>query len=391
MMRTRSALFITATLLLVCASQASAQDPRTWVSGNPSFGDDANPCTRDQPCKTFSGAISKTEAGGAINAIDSGPFGAVTITKAITIDVSNVEGGVFNSGGTGVIVNAGVTDAVVLRGLDIYGTNSPPTAPCGYGGVSGIRVIKAGSVRIENTRIGRQQKAIEVVPTSDAKVIVNRVEIADNCLNGIIAAPAGAGTAALSVQDSTISNSGTALSVATGATAWLSDSMLVGNALGYQTVGTGVINDFGDNQLVANTVDGTATNHVVPAPPAGPAGADGVAGAPGVAGVAGPAGEPALTLLLATSSSRRSVRAGSPVTVRFAATVAASSTLTISRAGKTLRTLRFASRAGSNAVRWNGRIGKARSPAGAYRLVLTATGADGQTATRTIALTVKRR
>jgi hypothetical protein len=391
--RSRSALFITAALLLVCTSQASAQEPRTWVSG-PNTGDDVNPCTRVQPCRTFAGAISKTEAGGEINATESGAFGAVTITKAITIDVSNVEGGTVNSGSVGVIVNAGVTDAVVLRGLDIYGTNSPATPPCGYGGTSGIRVIKAGSVRIENSRIGRQQKAIEVVPTNDAQVIVNHVEIADNCLNGIIAAPAGAGTAALTVQDSTISNSGTALSVASGGTAWLSDSMLFGNALGYETVGTGVINDFGDNQLVANTVDGTATNNVAPAPPAGPAGADGVAGAPGVAGVGGvtgPAGEPALKLLLATSSSRRSVRTGSPVTVRFAATAAASSTLTISRAGKTLRTVRFASRAGSNAVRWNGRIGNARSTPGAYRLVVKAIGADGQTATAAVALTVKRR
>ncbi len=62
---------------------AQAQASRTWVSG---VGDDANPCSRTAPCKTFAGAISKTAAGGEIDALDPGGFGAVTITKAITID-----------------------------------------------------------------------------------------------------------------------------------------------------------------------------------------------------------------------------------------------------------------------------------------------------------------
>src|SRR5689334_6064900 len=59
----------------VIASQpAHAQATRTWVSG---VGDDANPCSRTAPCKTFPGAISKTAAGGEINCLDSGGFGVV--------------------------------------------------------------------------------------------------------------------------------------------------------------------------------------------------------------------------------------------------------------------------------------------------------------------------
>lgn len=56
------------------------QASRTWVSG---VGDDANPCSRTAPCKTFAGAISKTAAGGEIDALDPAGYGAVTITKAI--------------------------------------------------------------------------------------------------------------------------------------------------------------------------------------------------------------------------------------------------------------------------------------------------------------------
>src|SRR5438046_8447813 len=101
------------------ASSAYAQATRTWVSG---VGDDANPCSRTAPCKTFAGAISKTAAGGEIDCLDPGGFGAVTITKSITIDCGTNAGGILNAGTNGVIVNAGTSDKVVLRNLVIQGT-----------------------------------------------------------------------------------------------------------------------------------------------------------------------------------------------------------------------------------------------------------------------------
>src|SRR5204863_4479169 len=61
-----------ATVLSLGAGAAQAQATRTWVSG---VGDDANPCSRTAPCKTFPGAISKTAAGGEINCLDPGGFG----------------------------------------------------------------------------------------------------------------------------------------------------------------------------------------------------------------------------------------------------------------------------------------------------------------------------
>src|ERR1700736_975208 len=85
---------------------ANAQATRTWVSG---VGDDANPCSRTAPCKTFAGAISKTAAGGEINVLDPGGFGAVTITKSISI-TSGFEAGVLASASNGIIVNVLSTD-----------------------------------------------------------------------------------------------------------------------------------------------------------------------------------------------------------------------------------------------------------------------------------------
>src|SRR5437868_9407499 len=120
MNKTRFTLNLLATfvLTLTIASIGQAQATRTWVSG---VGDDANPCSRTAPCKTFAGAISKTAASGEINCIDPGGFGAVTITKSITISCEGVTAGVLASFTNGITVNVTSTDIVYLRGLDIEG------------------------------------------------------------------------------------------------------------------------------------------------------------------------------------------------------------------------------------------------------------------------------
>jgi glycosyltransferase involved in cell wall biosynthesis len=102
---------------MVFGGAAQAQATRTWVSG---VGDDANPCSRTAPCKTFAGAISKTAGAGIINCIDAAGFGAVTITKSITIDCRNTNAGIVVSGTNGI--NIPTANIIVnLRGLDIEG------------------------------------------------------------------------------------------------------------------------------------------------------------------------------------------------------------------------------------------------------------------------------
>src|SRR6202007_1030030 len=94
---------ICAVTMLLSAAPAYAQATRTWVSG---VGDDANPCSRTAPCKTFAGAISKTAPAGEINCLDPGGFGAVTITKAMTISCEVGTAGVLVSGTNGIVVQA---------------------------------------------------------------------------------------------------------------------------------------------------------------------------------------------------------------------------------------------------------------------------------------------
>src|SRR5437016_12635455 len=110
-----------ATIVLTAgfATAAHAQATRTWVSG---VGNDANPCSRTAPCKTFAGAISKTASGGEINVLDPGGFGAVTIGKPITISSEGFEAAVLTNAGSGIIVNGpNATDMAILRGPALEG------------------------------------------------------------------------------------------------------------------------------------------------------------------------------------------------------------------------------------------------------------------------------
>src|SRR6201993_1173764 len=118
----------------LAVAPAHAQATRTWVSG---VGDDANPCSRTAPCKTWAGAISKTAAGGEIDALDPGGFGAVTITKSITLQAIGLTAGVLVSGTNGIVVN-GATDNVIvtLRGLDIDGLGT--SGNLGTAGLNGV-------------------------------------------------------------------------------------------------------------------------------------------------------------------------------------------------------------------------------------------------------------
>ena len=134
-------LLAIAIFMFAFASFAQAQATRTWVSG---VGDDANPCSRTAPCKTFAGAISKTAASGEIDCVDSGGFGAVTITKSITIDGTGVMAGILSAGTNGVNVNdvnsgSPNTIVVTLRALSINGAGT---------GINGINFTSGKAVNV---------------------------------------------------------------------------------------------------------------------------------------------------------------------------------------------------------------------------------------------------
>lgn len=184
------ALIIGVAIGAFAASPSWAQASRTWVSG---VGDDANPCSRTAPCKTFAGAISKTAARGEINAIDPGGFGAVTITKAITIDGAGQMASILASLVNGIIINAGATDVIALRNISINGFGN---------GLNGIRFLAGGALIVENVQIfGFTQKGVDFAPSGAARLVVSNSSITNNTGSGISLQPGAAGSALVSLTN----------------------------------------------------------------------------------------------------------------------------------------------------------------------------------------------
>ncbi|HEY0111763.1 MAG TPA: right-handed parallel beta-helix repeat-containing protein [Allosphingosinicella sp.] len=294
----------------VFAAPAWAQATRTWVSGT---GDDVNPCSRTAPCKTFAGAISKTAAGGEINCLDPGGYGAVTITKSMTISCPYTGGGVL-AGGNGVTVNAGPNDVVFLRGLDIFGVNPPS---------NGVRFIAGAALHIEDSIIrhfdASNSRGVSFQPSGAAQLYITNTTIADNGSGatggGILVQPTGSGsakvylndvrvhnnansglhvdttgstgTAMVAMSDSVIAGNGNGISVLapTGtAELLISGSQIVGNNTGIAASGSstvrvgttivggnatgilpsagGTISSYGDNRVQGNRTDGSFSGSV---------------------------------------------------------------------------------------------------------------------------------
>jgi hypothetical protein len=173
MNKSNSLRFILTTVLVIGFSTvAFGQATRTWVSG---VGNDANPCSRTAPCKTFAGAISKTADKGEISVLDPGGFGAVTIGKGLTINGTGTLAGILNSlGSNGIIVNATATDTVIIREVSIAGAGT---------GANGIRFLGGKSLMVEHCWIYGQNNAatsrgidVAVSGTSALKVINTVIE-----------------------------------------------------------------------------------------------------------------------------------------------------------------------------------------------------------------------
>jgi hypothetical protein len=235
-----------ASALFAFSAPAHAQAPRTWVSG---VGDDANPCSRTAPCKTFAGAISKTVINGIINCIDNAAYGAVTITKSITIDCHDVFASILNASidqpgtVTGITINVGTDPkdpwrTVRLRNIDISGSGT---------GNNGISILAAAAVILED---------LEVTGNVKSGINDSRTEGMGSALtikNTVVASNAGVGIAAAAQSNSVVLDNvqsirnNTGLSLAKTNTATINRSVFSSNA-------TGVSVDSGGQMVLDNSM-----------------------------------------------------------------------------------------------------------------------------------------
>jgi hypothetical protein len=307
-------------MLMAFALPAHGQATRTWVSG---VGDDVNPCSRTAPCKTFAGAISKTLAGGEINCLDPGGFGAVTITKSITIDCRGTFGSTLNSGTSGIVINDSATATpnsveVILRGLSLDGAGISA-------GLNGVRLFSGRSLVLEDLFIQNENggNGIAIEPGGSAEFYAENVTVTDGATgilvkprgatgalravlrnvrsqnnsgigltidttgntaafgtivhadksnfsgnqNGIfVNVPAGTTKAVVMLTDSVIAhNSNNGISAA-GANARIrvASSAIHGNATGVLITGGAIVNTYGNNELDGNGTDGSFTLPAIP-------------------------------------------------------------------------------------------------------------------------------
>lgn len=235
---------------------AQAQATRTWVSG---VGDDANPCSRTAPCKTFAGAISKTAAGGQISVLDSGGFGAVTITKSISIVAEGAEGGILAALTNGIIVNAQLTDEVSLHGLTIEGAGS---------GLNGVRFLNGGALHIRHCLIRGFQSAsgtaaIDIQTTGNT----SRTFVSDTTLSknhsGVHVKPGSPGSAVVFLDRVVMDrNTNFGIRADARATVRMNNLVLTSNGRALSAVNGGEIISFGNNAVAGNVADGTPTETV---------------------------------------------------------------------------------------------------------------------------------
>jgi hypothetical protein len=111
---------------------------RVFVSAR--SGNNANACDNvTTPCQTLAGAVLQLNPNGEAIVLDSGGYGAVTITQGVTIEApAGVTAFIHPASGDAITVNAG-TATVTLRGLVLNG-----------GASNGITVNSVGTLNVEN-------------------------------------------------------------------------------------------------------------------------------------------------------------------------------------------------------------------------------------------------
>jgi hypothetical protein len=276
-------------LLLLAPSLASAQ--RAFVSAQ--VGNDANPCTVTSPCRTFGKALSSVAAGGEVIALDSGGYGPVTITQAVSINIPiGIYAGITVASGNGVTISAGASDTVVLKGLTINGAGgdygvyagSVGTLRVEGGSIQGfpsasLAFLTAGSYAASDVILRNNGVAVSIgAGARDVTVVRSRIENSETALNaaGLIAVSmrqcivAGglwgviAAYASVEIDECLVSGLGSvAVTAALGSTVRLSDSTITDSFKALNTTNTGVIETYGNNRLRGNANASTGTINTV--------------------------------------------------------------------------------------------------------------------------------
>ena len=219
MCHSRTSICIRTILVLVLigfSSSLSALANRVFVSAR--SGNNANSCDNiATPCQTFAGAVAQLNPGGEAIVLDSGGYGPVTITKAVTIEAPpGVLAFVHPPSGDAITINAGASDTVVLRGLVLnVGSGNGIKAntvgalfveDCAVTGFAnfGIWMAGAGSLELKNTDVKGCGYGVEI-DNSSGKVTatIDHCHLDGNTVGGFRAATVSPGSSKTTATNST--------------------------------------------------------------------------------------------------------------------------------------------------------------------------------------------
>jgi hypothetical protein len=296
-----SCLALGSFLLVALFASASEAQQRTFVSG---LGNDANPCSRIAPCRTFTQALSVTNAGGEVVVLDSAGYGGFVITQAVTVQAPlGVYAGISVFSGDGIVINAGGADTVILRGLTVNNQGSSGNGilfragaelhveSCDVNGFTsgeGLFFNGPGQLEVKDSILRGNLNAIDVAPASgtafasidnvrlegtgvgllvlDRSMVTIRNSLFSGHLNGGVHVNSGSADAAeLDIENCMFTKNGYGIAVesmSTGvATVRISNSIITHNGIGLFNVfgSPAVLLSRGNNTLEGNGTDTSGT------------------------------------------------------------------------------------------------------------------------------------
>lgn len=220
-------------LLLTClslVSTARADGARSYISPS---GSDNRPCTRNQPCRTFDGAIAKTDAGGEVVAMETSTYEPATITKSITLAAApGADVAIRATTGNAVTVSPNTGDTIVLRGLRLGGPGK------NVAGTNGVQVNIASpscciSVSLEKTIITDFEEGVEMNIGVAGRLLVSDSVFRSNKI-GINFSAGGTEAHGAAIERSRFERNDTGIVTHTGNPITVSNSIASGNATAFQ-------------------------------------------------------------------------------------------------------------------------------------------------------------
>ena len=259
-MRITKAMVMTMGLLLTClslVSTARADGARSYISPS---GSDNRPCSRNQPCRTFDAALTKTDAGGEIVALESGTYEPTTIAKAITLAAApGADVAIRAASGNAVTITANVGDTIVLRGLRLMG---PGKNTAGTNGV--LLNIESPNccvfVHLENCIVTDFDKGVQMDVGVASTLIVSDTVFRSN-KTGVNFSVGGVESMGASFTRSRFERNEVGLNTHTGNSVTVSNSAVHGNGVGLQADPGGKLDIF--ETTITKNGTGVQANGVV--------------------------------------------------------------------------------------------------------------------------------